>query len=76
MADPKVFSTEAIAYATLQLVHGILHQLVERRILTESQVTELFNQAIATQRASPLSGNHEAANLLADIVSKRGSKFR
>jgi hypothetical protein len=75
-ADPKVFSTEAIAYATLQLVHGILHRLIECKILTEGQVAELFDQAVASQRASPLSGNQEAAALLSEMAKKRNSKFR
>ena len=63
-------------YATLQLVHGILHQLVKREILTEDQVAEIFDQAVANQRASPMPGNQEAADLLADMVKERGRKFR
>jgi hypothetical protein len=76
MTDPRVFSTEGIAHATLQLVHGILHQLIERKILTEGQVAELFDQAVANQRALSMSGNQEAADLLADLASKRSKKFR
>jgi hypothetical protein len=76
MSDPKVFSTEAIAYATLQLVHGILRQLVEREVITDEQVSELFDQAAANQRVSPMPANQEAADLLADMVSKQRRKFR
>ena len=76
MPDPKVYSTEAIAYATIQLVQSILAELVERKLLTEEHVERLFARAVASQGASPMRGNQEAAALLADMARERGRKFR
>ena len=76
MAGMREFSTEAIALATLQLTHGLFRQLVESKVFTEGQVSDIFHQSIAIQRASSLPCNEEAADLLESMAKSRISKWR
>lgn len=35
MPDPKEFSAESVAIATLEVVHRVLDRLIERQIITD-----------------------------------------
>ena len=76
MPDPKEFSAEAVAIATLEVVHRVLDHLVERQIMTDDEVAQLFAKAAEEQRLSDLPANQEAAELLADIAKARAGKWR
>ena len=73
---------EAIAQATLSLVHGILKLLVKREMMTDSEVKELFLEAARQQRSIydqhdvHSMANEQAANILEAIASKLADQSR